>query len=187
MASENSSAMAVTPSSAEQPDLDWSQIRETVLMLNLAIARIQHAMQDGSDSVATLTDSFTGMVGAVQAIEAASKDVPQGIARDTIESKCQHINANMQAAIIAFQFYDRLSQRLQHCSSSLTALGELISEKEKLYNPYEWQGLRDRVKSSFTLDSDQVLLQAVLSGKSIDDALRETVVPESSTEEVELF
>ncbi len=176
-----------TPSSADHPDLDWSQIRETVIMLNLAIARIQHAMKEGSDSVATLTDSFTSMVSSVQTIEAATEDLPEGTPRSTIEDNCGRINQRMHSAIVAFQFYDRLSQRLQHCSSSLTALGDLISEQNKLYNPYEWKSLRERVRSHFTLDSDQKLLQLVLDGKSIDSALAEIRTTEDSADDVELF
>ena len=39
-------------SNAEKPDLGWSQVRGTVLMLNLAMARMTHAMRDVDESVA---------------------------------------------------------------------------------------------------------------------------------------
>lgn len=48
-------------SRADAPDLEWNQVRETVLMLNLAMARMTHAMRDGDKSVDSLSRSFTEM------------------------------------------------------------------------------------------------------------------------------
>ena len=48
-------------SSAAQPDLDWSQLRETILMLNLAVAQIDQSMNEGHSSVSVLSQSFTAL------------------------------------------------------------------------------------------------------------------------------
>ena len=47
------------PSTAARPDLDWSQVRETILMLDLAVAQMEMAMRDSADSVDVLTHAFT--------------------------------------------------------------------------------------------------------------------------------
>ncbi len=39
----------MTISSAQNPDLDWSQGRETVRMVNLAVAQIEMSMTEGDD------------------------------------------------------------------------------------------------------------------------------------------
>lgn len=67
------SEVSVSPSTSENPDLDWSQIRETVLMLNLAIAQISGTLKDGDDSVAVLADSFTTMAGNVETAHLAAE------------------------------------------------------------------------------------------------------------------
>ena len=51
----------IGPSTAHQPDLNWSQVRETILMLGVSIGQIEHAMSDGHDSVKTLAESFANM------------------------------------------------------------------------------------------------------------------------------
>ena len=56
---------ALSPSTSANPDLDWSQIRETVAMLNLAVAQIAGTLTEGDDSVRTLVDSFTSMAGSI--------------------------------------------------------------------------------------------------------------------------
>ena len=79
-------------STANSPDLDWSQVRETILMLGLAIGQIEMAMRDSDESVSVLTDSFTSMVAAVQTINEAAQRLPAGDdARETIENNCAFV------------------------------------------------------------------------------------------------
>jgi hypothetical protein len=58
------------------PDLDWSQVRETVLMLELAVGQIEAAMKEGNSSVEVLTDSFTSMAGYMRMMGAALEQLP---------------------------------------------------------------------------------------------------------------
>ncbi len=178
---------APVTSSAECPDLDWSQIRETVVMINVAIARIQHAMDDGSDSVAALTESFMSMIAAVKDVHNVAETLGDGDAKHSILEDCEHIEQRTQAAIVAFQFYDRLTQRLHHCSNSLHALNELISRQDRLYNPNAWANLQAQVRARFTLDSDQKLLAAVLAGTPIDEAIAQLDTDNSKEDAIELF
>ena len=76
------------PSTASNPDLDWSQIRETVLMLNLAVAQIVHSLQDGDESIATLADSFTTMVGNIEMARSAAEQLSHSAETDTILTNC---------------------------------------------------------------------------------------------------
>ncbi len=179
------------PSGAGNPDLDWSQVRETVLMLNLAVAQIEHSMRDGDDSVETLVNSFTGMSGSVQAIAAAAEDLGQDgdvqQIRSTILDKCRAVSASMQSAIIAFQFYDKMTQRLSHVASSLGSLGELVVDSRRLFNPYEWHGLQEQIKSKYTVDEELRMFDAILKGASVQEAL-DLVNPDAGAgENVELF
>lgn len=159
------------PSTAYSPDLDWSQVRETVMMLNLAVAQIAHSLQDGDESITALGNSFTTMVGNIEIARLAAKQLPPSPEKDTIMSNCGNTSEQIQQAIIAFQFYDRLSQRLSHVANSLTSLGNLVSDQSRLYNPYEWRGLQEKIKSRYTLDSERRMFEAILNGASVDDAM----------------
>jgi hypothetical protein len=64
----NSISMDVGASNASSPDLDWSQVRETILMLNLSIAQIEIALHDSSISVGELTDSVTSISGLLGSV-----------------------------------------------------------------------------------------------------------------------
>lgn len=161
-----------TPSAAEQPDLDWSQVRETVLMLQAATAQIQASMTDGGESVAVLTELFASMAGKTRMIGDAAQQLPASSEQLTIESAQQGLEQRIQSAIVAFQFYDTLTQRLQHVVSSLNSLADLVDDRERLYNPYEWNGLQELIKSSYTFEADRAMFTAILNGASVGEALK---------------
>ena len=56
------------PSTAKQPDLDWSQVRETINMLTLAVSQVECTMTDGEKSVTELTQSFTYIAQQLQTL-----------------------------------------------------------------------------------------------------------------------
>ncbi len=156
----------------KKPDLGWSQVKETVLMLNLAVAQIEKSMGGGDDSVTALAESFTSVVGNTEVIAQAARRLPEGDEKKTIEANCHSVTQRVQAAIIAFQFYDILAQRLSHVSYSLASLGELLSDEEKLFNPYEWSGLQEMIRSKYTLDADKAMFEAIVKGASIEEAIK---------------
>jgi len=181
-----SDSNGASSSSATNPDLDWSQVRETVLMLNLAMARLTHAMRDGDDSVNTLGHSFTKMAGHVSFMQDTVSGMEEGDTRSNLLEHCISIRGQVDTAIMAFQFYDRLTQRMQHVSHSLDDLAELVNSPHRLYNPIEWKALQETIRSNYTLDSDKQMFESLLQGKTIDEIMEEA--KESSHEDdIELF
>lgn len=178
------------PSRADKPDLDWSQVRETVLMLNVAASNIERTMKDGDESVTVLADLFTSMMGNVQAIAKASENLAEGPEKETIAQNHATVSDKMNAAIVAFQFYDLLTQRLSHVCNSLASLAELINDPGRLYNPYEWFGLQEIIKSKYTVPADRAMFDAILNGATVEEALELTEShpkKDDSHENVELF
>jgi hypothetical protein len=180
-------------SSAVNPDLDWSQVRETILMLGVAIGQIEVVMHDGNESVGVLMDSFTAMSNAVNTISAAARALPDDAAtrsvRDTIDSNSTFVAEQMQKAIMAFQFYDRMAQRLDHVTHTIDALAELIANTKRLYNPDEWVAIQDKIRSKYTIESERVMFDAILNGASVQEALelsRQQAAP-SGGDDIELF
>jgi hypothetical protein len=161
------------PSTAQAPDLDWSQIRETVRMLNLSVAQIGMALREGDDSITSLSHSFTTMIGSVNEIEKAAKDLPEDErgAGQCITHHCATVTEHMLSAIVAFQFYDKLSQRLNHVNNSLAELAALVDDSARLYNPYEWSALQQKIRSQYSMREEQEMFDALLAGASIDEAL----------------
>ncbi len=175
---------------ADKPDLDWSQVKETVRMLNVAVAQVEIAMHDGNESVNTLTESFAGMmnnVGEIQGLVEGA-EIEDDPLKDRILHLCHGVEMQMAQSVVAFQFYDKLSQRLGHVSDMLDSLGGLVSDDSRLFNPYAWRELQDRIRSRYSMREEQKMFDAVLAGKSIEEALAEVNDTMADLDdEIELF
>lgn len=182
----NANNVLAKGSSAVAPDLDWSQVRETVRLLNLAISHIEESMHVGDDSVDALTDSFTTMAGNIQSIQRSVEELPDSQnapVYEEIKEKCDSLKTQVHTAIIAFQFYDRMIQKLTHVSHSMDAMGELILEPSKLYNPHEWMALQEKIRSRYTMESERVMFDTLMSGSSVQEALEAAAKFEQQTKE----
>ncbi len=159
------------PSDANNPDLDWSQIRETVLMLNVALAQVERSMTEGDESINALTKLFTTLMGKLQVIRMAAEGLAESREKTAVLENCKSVSEMVNEVIVAFQFYDKLTQRLSHVSLNLSALGDLINDKHRLYSPYEWRGLQEMIKSKYYIDADRQMFNAILNGASVKEAL----------------
>ena len=181
---------------AHAPDLDWSQVRETVLMLELAAGQIQAAMRDSNTSVDVLTGTVTAMADSLASIDALLATEPGATAaqasREAIKLRTQEIGVQVHHAVIAFQFYDKLAQRLAHVCESLAALSTLVADKGRLYNPAEWVDLQGRIRSRYTMTEERQMFEAVLDGMPVPEALSHYMAArmsevEKSGGDIELF
>lgn len=186
-------------SNSHNPDLDWSQIKETITMLALAVAQIQSTLTDGTQSVNTLTESFTRMVSYLKSIkDSTEKITPENIEtfKQTIAVTTGDLESDVHGAVMAFQFYDRITQRLDHACRSLDRLGVLISSPESLYNPEHWKAFQDDIKGSYSMESERIMFEHILQGQSIEQALKiyhhhfeesEKEEKDGTTDEIEFF
>ena len=158
-------------STSAHPDLDWSQIRETILMINLAVAQIEMALKDSSGSVEVLTNSFTGMYGNLMALVESSHHLPDSPIKQNIEETGTAVSAQMQQAIVAFQFYDRLSQRLSHVCRSLEDLGGIVKDPLRLYSPFAWNSLQQTIRAKYSMEDDKLMFDTLISTGSVEQAL----------------
>lgn len=183
-------------SRARSPDLDWSQVRETVLMLELAAGQVDAAMRDSNSSVQTLTDTFTSMADTLATIDVALGTLPDtvgnGLVKAEIQENARQVAQKVHHAIIAFQFYDKLVQRLDHVCHSLSGLSGLVSDTGRLYNPAEWSGLQELIRSKYTMAEERDMFDAVMAGATVEEALKHYMTArmqqvEDSGGEIELF
>lgn len=161
---------------AHQPDLDWSQVRETVLVLEVLAGQIVASMRDSEQSVDVLAGSFTSMAGYIRALSEIIQQMPQrpedAGQRETLSNIADQVSGMVNQAIVSFQFYDKLVQRLTHVTDGLSDIAGLVADKRRLYNPYEWVDLQARMQSKFSTEEERALFKAVLEGMTLDEALK---------------
>jgi len=149
---------------AEPHKLEWKELKQTIMALNLSIAQIDLSMTEGSYSVDTLIDSFNFMR---EGLEALRSNVLDGNATE-LESIKSHfmeqsgiISEKVTASIVAFQFYDKLSQRLHHVSQSLSALSDIISSGDRTVDEVTWNNFRDKMAKYAAMREEYELYELI--------------------------
>jgi hypothetical protein len=176
-------------SNSYNPDLDWTQVRETSKMLILSAIQVEDMMNESDVSVNTLTESFTSIVEHMQAINDHLLALDSSEIRDEALARCAETTGKIQASIIAFQFYDRMQQCLQHVTLNLKGLSELVESQNRLYDPAEWRQFQSQIRSRYTMESEKLMFDAIVEGKSVDEALaiKNAHQEEDEFDNIELF
>lgn len=191
MTSEIDASLTVRPSTAAEPDLDWSQVRETLMMMNLAVAQIEMALRESSGSVEVLTNSFTGMYGNLMALVEQVQSLPDSPVKQSIQETGSAVSGQMQHAIVAFQFYDRLSQRLSHVCRSLEDLNGIVRDPAKLYSPFAWHALQQKIRAKYTMEDEKLMFDTLIKTGDVNAALEQYVASKQEqsggSSDIELF
>lgn len=177
---------------AHRPDLAWSQIRETVLMLELMSGQIMAAMRDSDSSVDVLATTFTGMAGYVNTIVDMAHQLPNtpevAGQKAALTNISEHVQSMVNQAVVAFQFYDRLVQRLSHVVTGHAEFSDIVGDVQQLYNPGAWVAMQQRIRASFSTPEEHALLDAVLNGMPVEQAIESYLVSlKKGDNEIELF
>ncbi len=151
--------------------LGAKEVQETILMLNLSVAQIELSISDGDNSVNTLIDSFAFMSEHIQQIQASSQHIAD-LANDESEgginehqslliNEASELSQKMQQAVIAFQFYDKLSQRLEHVSRGLSGLAEIVSHEMHVKDEAQWERFKATVRKGTTMREEEELFELI--------------------------
>lgn len=156
------------PSSADTaPALKAAQIQQTLLVLRVAASQLLASLREADDSVQQLGDAFAEMAQT--------------------ESQAA-ISQPLQQVTTALQFYDTLTQRVEHVAQSLQWLESLLADSQQLNSGEAWQQLQQQIRSRYTMEHEHALFDAILAGEDatqvmqgLQRSLRET------QDEIELF
>ncbi|WP_044407989.1 hypothetical protein [Thiomicrospira microaerophila] len=149
--------------------LGSKEVQETILVLNLSIAQIELSITEGDNSVNALIDSFRFMTQHIEEIQSATEKM-SAVETDDVVFHKQHsfllnqtgeLSQKMQQAIIAFQFYDKLSQRLGHVSRGLSGLAEIVSHEMRVKDEAEWNEFKQNVRRGTTMREEEELFELI--------------------------
>lgn len=149
--------------------LGSKEIQQTILILNLSIAQIELSITEGDHSVNALIDSFRFMSQHIEEIQNATAEIGQVETQDEafhkqhslLLNQASELSQKIQQAIIAFQFYDKLSQRLGHVSHGLSGLAEIVSHEMKVKSVQEWDDFKLAVRRGTTMKEEEELFELI--------------------------
>jgi hypothetical protein len=192
-------------SRAQNPDLDWTQLQETLVMLCLAAAQIENSMIESDGSFDEITNNSLTASARMSTIIQSLSELKKFQKENEITASCASIDQVVQyseetlklmnSTFVALQFYDRFIQQLTHVNASIQELGKLIGHGAKMYQPHEWLSLQNRIKLSYSTEIEREVFDKILQGASISEVIanlknkrKESKYTESQAEDdTELF
>jgi ribosomal protein L16 Arg81 hydroxylase len=174
---------------------DWTPERQTAHMLDLCEAQMEAALQESDTAVDALVQAFTSMVDTARSVsELASTLPPSDEQRALVDigQHCQQMTRQMASAVVAFQFYDKLTQRLGHVRYSLSTLAMFVCNPAQTAQQDQWKKLFGTLRRLYRTEEERAIFQLVANGVSADEA-RIQVTQEKAAQapapagEIELF
>jgi hypothetical protein len=186
-ASHDNSAPATTSVvNAFTPELQMAN------MLGLCEAQMESALQESDQAVDALIKAFTNLVEATRSVSAFANDLPPDL-RDTIskdlDQKVAAISKQVGSAVMAFQFYDKLTQRLGHVRYSLSTLALFVCDRTKSTQPEQWKRLLNTLRRLYRTEEELQIFQTIMDGigEHAEELPAPAVQDEARAGEVELF
>jgi uncharacterized protein YoxC len=163
------------PSSAEKAAAaaTWSPETETALLLHLCEAQMDAAMRDSDQSVDVLVHAFTELAQASQALNELAKQLPAAIGNARVSAelnrRADEVSKQINDAIVAFQFYDKLSQRLGHVRHSLTTLAMFVCNRTQTSQREHWLKLLTSLRRLYRTVEERAVFDLVAEGATADE------------------
>jgi hypothetical protein len=151
--------------------VNWSPQQQTARMLALCEAQMEAATHDSDAAVDTLVAAFTELMSAVRDLGSMSKvnttDDMQSRALDDINSRCANLSSQVAAAVMAFQFYDKLSQRLGHVRYSLSTMALFICDRSNSQRPEHWEKLLSTLGRLYRTAEERAIFDSIAGSLSL--------------------
>jgi hypothetical protein len=155
---------------------NYSHIKDTLTMLGITIAQIRTSLSDSNSDIDTLSSTFAQIADNVLTIHDSAKSISCVEPKDQLEleliqAASSAAKAKISAAVVDFQFFDRLHQRLTHVTKSLDDMSALIRNPDRLQDPAAWMELQSNLHNSYSMESERLMFASIMDGSSIEDAI----------------
>ncbi len=177
---------------------NFSHIKNTLTMLGITIAQIRTSLSDSNTNVDTLSSTFAQIADNVltihdSAVSISCVEPKDQMELELIQAASSAAQAKVGQAVVDFQFFDRLDQRLSHVIKSLDDMSALIQNPDRLQDPMAWMELQSNLHDSYSMESERLMFASIMGGSSIEEAIAiyhaSTPDPtdESEADDVEMF
>lgn len=169
----------------------WSPEQQIANMLELCGVQMESALQDSDVAVDALIKAFTSVAETARVMNSMAEQLPAE-ARQHIEStlnkQLDEITRQIAAAVVSFQFYDKLTQRLGHVRYSLSSLAQFVCDRAQSSERDQWRRLLNALRRLYRTEEERRIFEMITEGISVDLAASANEAPqEQKTGDIELF
>jgi len=155
--------------------------------LGLCEAQMESALNDSDIAVDALVKAFTGLAESTRTITAMTQDMSpelKAVLGEALQKQAETIARQIASAVMAFQFYDKLTQRLGHVRYSLSTLALFVCDRSQAAEPDQWDRLLKTLRRLYRTEEERQIFQMIMDGMPMDNAPHPA---SDSASEVELF
>jgi hypothetical protein len=172
----------------------WTPEQQMAHMLDLCEAQMESALAESDKAVDELIKAFSGLVETTRSVSSMAEQLPsqlQQAAEEGIDKQVNAISKQMAAAVVAFQFYDKLTQRLGHVRYSLSTLAMFICNRSQTSQRDQWRKLFTTLRRLYRTEEERQIFQLMVEGASAEQARAKiesmTKAGAPATGEIEIF
>jgi hypothetical protein len=151
----------------------WTPEQQMAHMLELCEAQMESAMSESDQAVDALIKAFTGLADTTRSIGSVADQVPTEVQQATAAAVDRHVAAireQIASAVVAFQFYDKLTQRLGHVRYSLSTLAMFVCDRSQASQREQWERLFSTLRRLYRTEEEREIFQLMVNGASAEDA-----------------
>ena len=160
-----------------------------VTLLQLAAAQLALSLKETEQPFDDLSKLFIEIVEGYNEIEGligSNKDADV----DRLQTLHNETQGRVRNAIIDFQFYDRMTQRLQHIMSNIQDAIKALELSES-GDETQWNSIFERIEKSYTMREETELFNSKRRGEGFEQAVKslieQTFKKDAVEQEIELF
>ena len=150
---------------------------------------MESALNDSDIAVDALVKAFTGLAETTRSISELTRNMPpeaKALLGNDLQQQADVIGKQIANAVVAFQFYDKLTQRLGHVRYSLSTLALFVCDRSQTAEPDQWDRLLKTLRRLYRTEEERQIFQMIIDGMPMEgDSL--TATRTEGTSEVELF
>lgn len=152
---------------------DWTPEQQLAHMLELCEAQMESAMQESDTAVDSLIQSFTSLAETMRGLGEILAKLPeeQRAQTDGLDEKIAAMKGQISSAIVAFQFYDKLSQRLGHVRYSLSTLAMFVCDRQQMGQRDQWKRLLTTLRRLYRTEEERKIFLLMAGGMSAEQAM----------------
>lgn len=138
---------------------------------------MEAATRDSDAAVDNLAQAFTDLFNTVRKLSSLSTETETANADrgatptlEEVQARCAALSNQISSAVMAFQFYDKLSQRLGHVRYSLSTLALFICDPPNSQKPEHWEKLLGTLGRLYRTAEERAIFDALAGSLSLTAA-----------------
>src|SRR5262245_28956828 len=137
--------------------------------LGLCEAQMESALNDSDVAVDALVKAFTSLAETTRSITALTQNMPpeaKALLGEGLQQQVESIVRQTANAVVAFQFYDKLTQRLGHVRYSLSTLALFVCDRAQTAEPEQWKRLLNTMRRLYKTEEERQIFQMIKIGRA---------------------